>query len=339
MQKQEYYEILGVNKNSSEGEIKKAYRKLAHKHHPDRNGNNNESTQKFKDVAEAYDVLSNPEKRQSYDSFGHDGLRQGGGRQSADPFDIFNSFFGGGRPRQGKDINVQINIELEDVLNGKTQGISFMRHIQCHICKGIGGTGESCLTCGGYGKVSHTNGFMQVTQPCRACQGSGVQIINSCKECSGQGQTQKPRSVQIDIPAGISDNVHMQLSGEGDITDLKLPPGNLLCKIRINAHKLFARKGLDLQYTQNLSFVDACLGTKIKVPTIDGELEELNIPPGTQYGQSFDIKGKGIPGMTKNRKIKRGNLFVKIHIDVPKDLTKEEKTILKQFSKKIKDRA
>jgi len=338
MSKRDYYEVLGIEKSASEEEIKKAYRRLAHQYHPDRNSDDG-AEDKFKEAAEAYEVLSDPAKKEQYDHFGHNAPQaQSGWGGFSNPFDIFNDFFGGGRRNKGRDLRIAVNITLEEVLSGTQKHLRFNRSVKCSKCNGRGGSGSSCPTCGGYGQVEQNHGFMnmRVVTPCAACRGSGVKITKTCDTCEGQGQTKEQRNVEVKIPPGVESGNQVQVRGEGDITDPKMPPGNLLCVISVEPHPVFNRKGQDIQCTQNLSFTEACLGVKLNVPLLGGEEAELEVPAGTQFGQSFRLQGKGLPRVSRK---KRGAQFVKINIEVPKNLTQEEQDILEQFDKKIKDRA
>jgi molecular chaperone DnaJ len=339
MSKRDYYEILGIHRDAEPDKIKKAYRRLAHKYHPDRNSDP-DAEDKFKEVSEAYEVLSNTQKRGQYDTFGHSPPSSRSTPQRSDPFDLFNSFFGGGRmhPQKGRDLRVEIKVTLEDVLQGSKKQISYMRHSQCGECKGAGGTGSTCSTCGGYGQVEQSHGpMMRIVVTCPQCQGTRIKITKKCPKCEGQGEIGDKRTTDVEIPVGVQSGNHIRLQGEGDRSDLSLPPGDLLCRMNVEPHSIFQRKNQDIQCIQEISFTDACLGTKIRVPVLGGGDEELSIPAGTQFGQSFRIKGKGLP--TVRHKSRRGDQYVKVQINIPKELGKEERELLKKFDKKIKDRA
>lgn len=339
MSKRDYYKILEIDKSAAPAEIKKAYRKLAHKYHPDRN-QDKDAESKFKEVSEAYEVLSDPQKKEQYDAFGHNAPRSSPGWGSyTNPHDMFNSFFRGREAQpKGRDLRVEINIGLEDVLSGIKKKISYMQHHRCTSCKGMGGSGKSCNQCGGYGQVEQHSGFVRMVTTCPECQGSGIKVTKECSECKGQGEIGKKKTVTVEVPPGVRTGNHIKLARAGDITDPKFPPGDLLCRINVEPHVVFQRKDKDIQCTQEISFIDACMGTKIMIPVLGGEEEEFTIPPGTQFGQSFRIKGHGIPALSRSHRI-RGDQFVKIHINVPKDLTSDEQDILKSFDEKIKDRA
>ncbi len=336
MSKQDYYVTLGVAKDSSEQEIKKAYRKLAHKYHPDRNSDPG-AEDKFKEVSEAYETLSDPEKKEQYNAYGHDVPRTNHRQAQHNPFDMFNSFFGGGfggRRPKGHDIRIALNITLEEALTGVNKTIMYTRHVMCAKCKGQGGTGSSCSKCGGYGQVEQQHAFMRVVTTCPGCGGKGVVITNKCSNCH-QGQVEDKKEVTIKVPSGIETGNQIQSRGGGHIPNTSIDPGNLLCVITVYPHDLFSRKGQDLQCIQEISFVEACLGHSLKVPLLGGGEANLKIPAGTQFGQSFRLKGHGLPRVSKKQ---RGDQYVKIQINVPKNLSKKEKELLKQFGKK-KDRA
>lgn len=335
MSKRDYYEVLQIDRNASLVTIKKAYRKLAHKYHPDRNQDKG-AEDKFKEAAEAYEVLSDPQKKESYDAFGHNFPRSGPTQGYADPFDIFNSFFGGGRrPRKGRDVHVQISISLEGVLSGIKKKITYMRHFECQTCKGAGGIGNTCKTCGGYGQVTQQNGFVQIITTCPKCQGSRIEITRRCLKCEGLGEIGEEHTTEVEVPPGIYNRNHVKITGEGDLAENNLPPGDLICRINVEPHSIFQRKDKDIQCVQEISFADACLGTKIMVPTLGGKEEELTIPPGTQFGQSFRIKGQGMPALRAYHA--RGDQFIVIHISVPRSLTSKERDLLRQFDRKTKD--
>lgn len=341
MNKRDYYDVLNISREASPSEIKKAYRKLAHKYHPDRN-KDTDAEDKFKEVSEAYEVLSDPQKREQYDRFGHSASMGGSQRwHTTSPFDLFNSFFGGGfrsRPQKGRDLRVEISITLEDVLKGSKKQITYMQHSQCSECKGIGGTGSTCPTCGGYGQVERQHSpFMRVVVTCPQCQGCRIHITKECETCEGQGETAEKRTIEVEIPPGVQTGNTIRLPKEGDKSELSLPPGDLLCRMKVEPHSVFQRKNQDIQCIQDITFTDACLGTTVEVPTLGGGKENLTIPAGTQFDQSFRIKGKGLPSV--RNKSHCGDQYVKIRIAVPKKLRKDEEELLKEFDKKTKDRA
>lgn len=341
MNKRDYYEVLQINNDAAPGEIKKAYRKLAHKYHPDRNPDE-DTTPQFKEVTEAYEILSDPQKKEQYDAFGHNTPHSSPGSgwgSYTNPFDMFNSFFRGrdAQPK-GRDLRVEININLEDVLSGIKKNISYMQHHRCTTCKGLGGTGSSCSQCGGYGQVEQHSGFVRMITTCPKCRGTGAEITKECLECKGQGEISKKKTVTVEVPPGVRTGNHIKIAGCGDITNPKFPPGDLLCRINVEPHVVFQRKDKDIQCTQEISFAEACLGTKIMIPTLEGKEEEFTIPPGTQFGQSFRIKRKGVPALSRSHRT-RGDQFIKIHISVPRDLSSDEQDILKSFDGKTKEKA
>ena len=336
----DYYEILGIDNDSSKDQIKKAYRRLAHKYHPDRNQEEG-SEEKFKEVSTAYEVLSDPQKKQNYDQYGQEGMPSGVGGScgfgSSDPFDLFNNFCGG-RTRQrqrGSDLRIQIDVALEEVLSGCERQVTYKRNNQCASCKGLGGTGSSCKTCGGYGQVEQRTNLGYIASTCPSCRGSGVQITLRCTSCKGRKSIPETRTVLIKIPPGVQSRNQLKISNEGEISDHRLPPGDLICIIHVKNHSDFKRKAQDIQCVHSVSFTDACLGTTEKIKLLDGTDVDLKIPPGTQFGQSLRLKGQGLPVLNRNH---RGDLHVVISIPVPTTLTETEKKALKSFDKKTKDK-
>lgn len=354
-EKRDYYEILGVEKGADKKEIKKAYRKLAMKYHPDVN-DNPESAEKFKEISEAYAVLSDENKRQTYDQFGHAGM---GGYSTEDIFrdinfddifrgfgfdfgDIFDMFgFGGGRRRsraeQGSDVYYDLKISLEDAVFGLEKDIEVSHKKTCPVCKGSraepGTNSRQCAQCGGTGQVQQINrtpfGQFVNVRPCPQCRGEGVIIDNPCHECRGKGIVRETSTIHINIPPGVEDGSRLRVAGEGDMGKRGGPPGDLYVLISVKPHKLFKRHGSDLIYEQPISFVQASLGDEIDIPTIGEGIVKLKIPPGTQSGTSFRIKGKGMPHLRWNGK---GNLYVKTKVVVPKKLNSKQKEILREFA-------
>lgn len=335
MNKRDYYEVLGLSRDASAPTIKKAYRKLAHQYHPDRNSDEG-AKDKFIEASEAYEILSDSQKKEAYDAFGHNAPQSGPSQRYSDPFDMFSFFRGGGRTRKGRDIRVEISISLEDVLSGIKKQITYMRHSTCKTCQGVGGTGKSCGTCGGYGQVRQQNGFIQVVTTCPTCQGSRIEITKECPKCKGMGEIGEKYTTTVEVPPGVRTGNHVKVNGGGDKTEESLPPGDLICRISVEPHIIFQRKDRDVQCVYEISFTDACLGTKIMIPTLGGKEEEFTIPPGTQFGQSFRVKGKGIPALSRSQRA-RGDQFIKININVPKDLTAEKQDLLRQFDGETKD--
>ncbi len=353
--KRDYYEILGVSKTASEEEIKQAYRKLALKYHPDRNKGNPEAEEKFKEATEAYEVLRDPKKRASYDKFGHEGVAgfEGFGRGAytdfADIFgdfdlgDIFEGFFGAGfggsgtrrkRPRRGADIQYDLTIELEDAAQGKEVQIEIPRNETCASCGGSGSAAGSkpsvCPLCNGTGQIRQTQGFFSITQTCYKCKGAGKIITSPCKTCGGMGLVMKKRKITVKIPAGVESGSRLKITGEGEQGAQNSEPGDLYVVIHIRKHAVFERHGNDILNVVNISFAVACLGGEIEVPTISGKIAKMKIPPGTDNGHVFRLKGNGIPYLGSYGK---GDQLVKINIYVPKRLTPKQKELLAEFSR------
>lgn len=352
--KRDYYEVLGVSKSASEEEIKQAYRKLALKYHPDRNKGNPEAEEKFKEATEAYEVLRDPKKRASYDKFGHEGVAgfEGFGRGAytdfADIFgdfdlgDIFEGFFGAGfgggtrrkRPRRGADIQYDLTIDLEDAAHGKEVQIEIPRNETCTSCGGSGSAAGSkpsvCPLCNGTGQIRQTQGFFSITQTCYKCKGAGKIITSPCRACGGVGLTMKKRKITVKIPAGVESGSRLKITGEGEQGAQDGERGDLYVVIHIRKHPIFERHGNDILNVVNISFVVACLGGEIEVPTIGGKKAKMKIPPGTDNGHIFRLKGNGIPYLGSYGK---GDQLVKINIHVPKRLTPKQKELLAEFAR------
>ncbi|MFQ5596920.1 MAG: molecular chaperone DnaJ [Nitrospiria bacterium] len=342
--KRDYYEVLGVSQGASQDEIKKAYRKLALKHHPDRNAGNKGSEERFKEANEAYSVLSDPGKRQQYDRFGHAGAGAGGfefgqGGGFSDVFgDIFEEFFGGQpgqggrRPQAGNDLRYDMTISFEDAIFGKEGKIKLRRPEACGKCKGSGaegGTTSPCNTCNGTGQVRFQQGFFTISRTCSTCRGAGKTIANPCKTCRGQGFTEREKTISVKIPPGVDTGTRLRVSGEGESGHNGGPPGDLYVVISVQDHPQFSRDGDNILYEAPLSFVKAALGGKIEVPTIKGNTP-LKIPPGTQNGKVFRLKGLGFPNV---RGYGLGDQLVKIRITIPKKLTSKQKNCLEAYAK------
>ncbi len=347
--KRDYYEILGVEKNASEDEIKKAYRKLALKHHPDRNEGDKEAEQKFKDAAEAYDVLGDAEKRQKYDQFGHAafgaGAGQGGFSNMEDIFSAFGDIFGGGfgdifggrgrrgprGPRPGRDLRIVLDLTLEEIDEGVTRTVSLKRYEHCDTCKGSGGEDGSgkttCQTCGGRGQVQRSQGFFTMASTCPTCRGEGQVIEKPCKSCKGSGKQQEKSDVELRIPAGIEEGVQLRVSGQGDVGDPGAPRGDLYVVVREIEHKMFQRSGPDVMTEVPFSYAQLALGDKVEIPTLRGKVE-MTIPPGTQSGKVFRLRDQGLPHMERRG---RGDQLVRVFIEVPKKLTDRQKELLREF--------
>jgi len=345
--KRDYYEVLGVSREAGIDEIKKAYRKAALKHHPDRNKGNPEAEVRFKESAEAYEVLSDPQKRQQYDRFGHAGLsgtamHDFSGMRVDDIFsmfeDIFSGGFFGGRQRQqrGVDLEIVIELTLEDVATGTDKTIEFDRMDFCDKCSGSGSEPGSkkrnCPTCAGYGQVEQTTGFGalfgRVITACPACKGKGTMIVSPCKQCRGTGRQRKHRVLSVHIPAGINNGQAVRAAGEGEPGENNGARGDLHVYVRIKQHPFFERHGRDLLCKVPVSFAQAALGTKIEVPSIAGQVE-IKIPAGTQHGQMFRLTGKGLPDL---RYKKPGDEIVQVWIEVPKKLNKKQEQLLREYA-------
>ena len=357
MAKRDYYEVLGVIKSSSSEEIKKAYRKLALKYHPDRNKNNKVAEAKFKEASEAYHVLSDKERKTNYDQFGHAAFEGSGGRGDFSNFDFSNSFsdifgsdifddffegFGGsGRRRQGRsfdfrgaDLRYDLSVSLEEAYSGKKQEISFSSSEKCGRCAGHGAEPGSkpvsCSMCGGQGRVRSNQGFFTIQQTCPECDGSGERISSFCKECKGLGKKQVKKKISTNIPKGVDDGTRIRLSGKGEAGIKGGGNGDLYIFVTVSPHNIFKRSEENIFFEFPISLTDAALGITVEVPTIDGEKSKVKIPPGTQNGKQFRLKGKGMP-FIKSKDY--GDLYIRVVTEVPVSLTKEQKNLLEQFKK------
>lgn len=346
-EKRDYYEVLGVERTATSSQISEAYRKLALKHHPDRNPGDEEAVAKFKEAAEAFEVLSHTEKRARYDRFGHAGLEGGGAPQFHDVSDIFNAFgdifgegffgdfFGGGRGarvHKGSDVRCEVTLDLLEAARGTAKVVRFMRHVACKTCNGSGakpGTHpEPCRYCGGRGRVVQSTGIFALQTTCPSCHGHGQVIRDACHDCRGTGFVQTKVTRKVDIPAGVDDHTRLRLQGEGEPSPNGGPPGDCYCFIHVAQHPLFQRKGQDLLCAIPISYSQAVLGAMLEVPTLDGR-EELNIPPGTQTGEVFTLKGRGMPDP---RYRGRGHLLVQVNIEVPRTLTSEHEAAIRSLA-------
>ncbi|EGT5270184.1 molecular chaperone DnaJ [Clostridioides difficile] len=351
--KRDYYEVLGISKGAEAQEIKKAYRKLAMKYHPDRNPGDKEAEEKFKEINEAYEVLSDDTKRKTYDQFGHDGLNgQGGfGGQGFGGFedmfgdifgDMFGGSFGGGRarrrgPQRGADIRQSVTISFEEAAFGKKMSIKVNRSEECEECNGTGakpGTSKkTCSTCNGTGQVRTVQrtpfGNIASSRPCSACNGTGEVIESPCSKCHGTGNTRKVKTIEVDIPAGIDDGQMIKLSGQGEVGEKGAPRGDLYIVVNVKSHPLFTRDGNDIYFEMPITFVQATLGDEIEVPTLDGKVK-YSVPEGTQTGTVFRLKEKGIPRIRGNS---RGDQYVKVVVEIPKKLNDKQKELLREFAK------
>ncbi len=357
-EKRDYYEVLGVDKSASDADIKKAYRNLAKKYHPDANPGDATAEAKFKEINEAYSVLSDSETKARYDQYGHAGTDPNfgaggfgggfggfGGGFGGDAFDLgdlFGDLFGGGRrqsrpnaPKRGADIETYITLTFEEAAFGCTKDIEFTRVETCSHCKGSGANGangvETCKTCSGTGTVRTVQrtpfGSMQSQRPCSACKGTGKIVKDPCGECKGSGVNRIKKKLSVNIPAGIDDEQRVILRGQGNHGTNGGSAGDLYVEVKIKPHKLFVRNGDDIHYEMPVSYAEAVLGAKLTVPTLEGE-SEFSIPEGTQTGSVFSLRGKGIPNVNGKG---RGNIYVTVTVEVPKSLNSRQKELLKQF--------
>ena len=352
MAKRDYYDVLGISKSASPEDIKSAYRKLAVKYHPDKNPGDKAAEDKFKEASEAYGILSDKNKKENYDNFGHAAFENGGGGQGgfggfggfggSDFSDIFEDFFGdfgGGRrgnrrnsSNRGSDLRYDLSITLEEAYSGKKQNIQFSSSDKCNTCKGSGSkpgfSADRCTYCGGNGKVRSNQGFFTVQQTCPQCSGSGEEITNPCNDCGGNGNKQTSKKISVTVPKGVDDGTRIRLAGKGEAGSRGGSNGDLYLFINIKSHELFKRSDENLFFECPLSIADAALGTSIEIPTIDGGKAKIKIPEGTQSGKQFRLKGKGMPYMRGNG---TGDLYVQINTEVPVSLNKEQKNLLEKF--------
>ncbi len=349
MAKRDYYEVLGVNKSASADQIKSAYRKLAVKYHPDKNKGDKGAEEKFKEASEAYHVLSNSERKQNYDNFGHAAFENGGGgRGGFGNFDFSNHFsdifedffgegFGGGRRSRrsnsrGSDLRYDLTISLEEAFSGKKQDIKFSTSEKCDTCSGTGSKpghqAGTCSMCGGHGQVRSSQGFFTVQQTCPQCAGAGEEITHPCSSCNGQGKKQASKRLSVTIPKGVDDGTRIRLSGKGEAGSRGGGSGDLYLFINVHSHDLFKRSDENLFFECPVSIADAALGTSIEIPTIDGGKAKIKIPAGTQSGKQFRLRGKGMPYMRGND---FGDLYVQVNTEVPISLNKEQKELLEKF--------
>jgi len=348
MSKRDYYDILGVSKSSSPEEIKKAYRKLAIKYHPDKNPDDHTAEDKFKEAAEAYEILSNPEKKQRYDHYGHAGVGGasgggggygGGGMNMEDIFsqfgDIFGGAFGGGgrqqqRARRGSDLRYVMELTLEEAVKGVKKTITFTAPAPCDACDGKGSKNpkdvETCKTCHGAGQVRMQQGFFSVQQTCSTCRGQGTIIKNPCNKCHGSGVSDRQQTLEVTIPAGVDNGDRVRLTGKGEaIRDGQ--SGDLYVEVVVREHEIFQRDGADLYMDVPVSIADAALGKEIQIPTLDGRVS-LKIPEGTQTGKMFRLRGKGVKPV---RTSMQGDLLCRVVIETPVNLTARQRELLKEL--------
>ena len=357
--KRDYYEVLGVSKNATEDEIKKAYRSLAKKYHPDMNPGDKEAEVKFKEVNEAYAVLSDSEKRSKYDRFGHnafDPASGGGGYGGFGGFgadfdfgDIFSSFFGGGSsssgsranaPREGDDVATRISIEFEEAAFGAKKEVNFARIETCNSCHGSGAESssdiEKCPECRGTGRVSVRQqtilGYMQTQRSCQRCSGRGQLIKSPCKNCNGKGRIRINKKLEVNIPSGIDDRQNIILRGQGSAGINGGPSGDLIIEVRVKEHKIFERDGNNIYCEVPITFTEATLGAEIDIPVLGGTTEKYRIPDETQSGTEFTLKGKGIPDINTKKK---GDLIIKVAVETPRNLNSKQKELLLAFSESL----
>lgn len=353
MAKRDYYEILGVSKSATADEIKKAYRRLAMKHHPDRNKDDDSSEARFKEAKEAYEVLKDDDKRATYDRFGHDGLKAGaggaGGFGGAEGFgdifgDVFGDIFGGGgggrrgggpQVFRGADLGYELQLDLETAVAGDSVTIDVPSQVSCETCSGSGAKKGSepvnCTTCGGVGQVRMQQGFFSIQQTCPACKGAGTTISDPCADCHGRGRIRKTRTLAVKVPAGVDDGDRIRLSGEGEAGRNGGPAGDLYVEIRVKSHRIFEREGANLSCEVPVSFATATLGGEVELPTLNGNVS-LKIPAGTQSGKVFRLRGKGV---TTVRDPRQGDLFAMVAVETPVNLTSEQKEMLETFEKSL----
>lgn len=347
----DFYEVLGVAKAADQDSIKKAYRKLAMQYHPDKNPGNKEAEDKFKEAASAYEILSNPQKRQQYDTYGHRAFQGGGGFGSAGGFtdindifesfgDIFGDFFGGQQQRQGQrsnnrrgsDLRYLLEVKLEDVLEGTEKEISFETEDNCKPCAGTGADPkygvETCGTCGGRGQVVRSQGFFQMATTCPTCRGNGKKIKKPCASCNGQGRVVAKRKLNVKVPAGVDNGTRLRVTGEGEGGYGTGPQGDLYVEVRIANHSTFEREGQNLFSEVKISYSQAILGTEVEVKTLEGK-ETLRVPHGTQSGVQLELSKKGLPSL---RSPARGHIFYEVKIEIPKKLSPEEEQKLREIA-------
>ena len=347
VEKPDYYELLGIGRDAGEQEVKSAYRKMALKYHPDRNPDNPEAEDKFKLAAEAYSVLSDPQKRSTYDRFGHEGVSgMAGGfdpSQFGDFADIFGDFFGFGdlfggggrrrrsRARRGSDLQYDLEIDFEDAVFGLNTEIQFPRTEACGECSGSGAspgsTPKACPTCQGRGQVYYQQGFFSVGRTCSSCRGEGQVVDRPCRACNGAGSLRRQRKLKVNIPPGVDSGTRLRLSGEGEAGTQGGPPGDLYVLLRVHEHPIFERDGNDLHCEMPLNIAQAALGTELTVPTLQGD-HTLKVPAGTQTGSRFRLRHKGVPYVNSGR---RGDLLIHIHVSVPEKLTRQQKKLFEEL--------
>lgn len=346
MSKRDYYEVLGVSRNVDERELKKAYRTLAMQYHPDRNPDNAEAEAKFKEAAEAFEVLNDPEKRQIYDRFGHEGLagRSGGpGFGSVEDIfsqfgDIFGDFFGFGRqrspdaPQRGADLRLDIELSFEEAVFGVSKEVDVPRHASCDGCEGSGAkpgsSPQTCTTCGGRGQIHHSQGFFTLQSTCPSCRGAGKVISDPCESCHGSGYTEEIKTVAVKVPPGVDDGTRLRIRSEGEAGRRGGPRGDLYVFLHVRESKVFQRDGADLHLKADISFVQAALGCTLEIPTLEGATQ-IEVKSGTQFGDTHVLRGEGIPRINRGGK---GDLIVHFAVTVPTKLDTRQRELLEEFA-------
>jgi molecular chaperone DnaJ len=359
MAKQDYYATLGVARDAGADDLKKAYRKLAMQLHPDRNPGDKQAEARFKEVNEAYDVLRDEQKRAAYDRFGHAAFEQGGPGAGAHGFDfgqagglgdifdqMFGEFMGGGRgrgrgPRQGSDIRASVEVDLAEAFSGTKVQLRVPTRVACEACAGTGSESkergsETCSMCGGLGKVRAQQGFFLVERTCPTCGGQGRVIRNPCRICHGSGTVQRERTLQVQVPAGVEDGTRIRLPGEGEAGGPGAAPGDLYVHVGIRPHPIFQRDGANIFCRVPLRMTQAALGAEVEVPAIDSSKARVKIPPGTQTGDQFRLRGKGFSVL---RSAARGDMYIQVAVETPQNLTRRQRELLEEFESEVNTRS
>lgn len=354
MSKRDYYDVLGVERGADEKALKAAYRKLAMKYHPDQNPGNKDAEDKFKEVGEAYSVLSDSQKRAAYDRFGHGAFENGGGGPGGSPFgqgvnpedifqDLFSQVFGGGfasagrkrgGPQRGADLRYDLEITLAEAYFGKDESIHVPQAVACKPCDGTGASPgskpETCETCAGHGRVRAQQGFFTMERTCHICQGRGTVIRKPCKTCGGAGQVKEERQIAVKIPAGVESGMRIRLTGEGEAGAGGGPKGDLYIFVEVVEHDIFERDGPNLYCRAPVPMATAALGGDIEIPTIDGGRARVSVPEGAQTGRKLRLRGKGMPSVRQGGQ--QGDLYVEMFVETPQNLTARQKDLLRQFT-------
>ena len=348
MEKQDFYDVLGVNRNSDSNSLKSAYRKLAMKYHPDKNPGDKDAETQFKKISEAYEVLSNPEKKAAYDQYGHEAFNGNAGQGFSQDFsegfgsfsDIFEDFFGdmsssrgGRRQERGQDLKYEMSIDLREAYLGVKKEVSFETLVQCDKCNGSGSENSNgvsnCGTCGGSGRTRASQGFFTVERTCPSCNGSGQVITDPCNSCSGEGRIRKNRKIEVSIPTGVDDGSRIRLTGEGAAGPNGSDSGDLYIFVNIEAHPLFQRDETNIFCNVPVSMVDATLGGSVEVPTVSGGRAKVKIPSGTQSGDQLRLSGKGMPAL---RSVSFGDMIITLVIETPTNLSQKQKELIREFA-------